>query len=63
MALSVTVAKGGYGGVLLFAISCAGVAVGLLTIAVWRGTMATHILALPSIVPLLFILGDFLRRF
>jgi hypothetical protein len=59
----VTVARGGYDGVLLTAISCAGAAAILLTFAVLRGGMVARIFAALSLVPLVFIVSEFIRRY
>jgi len=58
----VTVAGGRYGGVLRFAMGCAGVAVALLTFGFVRGRLMTRGLAVLGIGPVLFIVEEFLRR-
>jgi hypothetical protein len=59
----VTVARGGYSGVLLTAISCAGVAAVLLAFGIWRGGIVARIFAILGIAPLFFIVSEFIHRY
>ena len=59
----VTVARGGYSGVLLTAISCAGIAAVLLAFGIWRGGIITRVFAVLGIAPIIFIVSDFIRRY
>jgi len=59
----VTIAGRDYNGVLLMAISCAGLATPLLVFAVRRGDLFARIAAAPALIPILFIIGDFIGRY
>ena len=59
----VTVAGGGYNGVLLMAVSSAGLAIPLLAFGVQRGGLLARIVAAAALVPVLFIVGDFIGRY
>lgn len=59
----VTVAHGGYSSVLLTALSCAGLAAVLLAYGIWRGGIAARVFAVLGIVPLIFIVSEFIRRY
>ena len=58
----VTVAGGGYRGVLLTAISCAGIAAALLAFGICRGGLVARVFAVLGIAPFLFIVSEFIRR-
>jgi hypothetical protein len=58
-----TVASGDYNGVLLTAVSCAAIAAVLLTFAGLRGHIVARIFAALGLVPISFIVGEFLLRY
>ena len=59
----ITVARGGYRGVLLTAIACASGGVALLAFGIWRGGVVARVFAVLGIAPLLFIVSEFIRRY
>ncbi len=61
--MTITVARGGYQGVLQFAIACDLAAGVLLSFTLWRGGTIARVAAALGIVPLLFVAWEFLRRY
>ena len=59
----ITVARGGYSGLLLTAISCACIAAFLLAFAMWRGGVVCRVIAALGIAPFLFVVTEFIRRY
>jgi hypothetical protein len=62
MCSNVTVARGGYGGVLLVAMACGTLAVCCLAVPFVRGPLAWRLTAVVLALPVLFVVADFLRR-
>jgi hypothetical protein len=60
---TVTVARGGYQGVLQFAIACDLVAGALLSFAFLRGGIVVRVASALGIAPLLFVAWEFFRRY
>jgi hypothetical protein len=58
----VTVAHGGYTGVLRFAIFCAAIAAILLAFGILRGGKVARVFAVLGIAPFLFIVFEFISR-
>jgi len=59
----ITVARGGYSGLLLTAISCVAIAAVLLAFGVWRGGILCRVFAGLGIAPFLFIVSEFIHRY
>jgi hypothetical protein len=62
-AASLVTGAGGYEPVLRIAISCAGLGALLPAFALGRDGIVARIIAASGFLPLLFIVGDFIRRY
>jgi hypothetical protein len=59
---NVTIARGGYAGVLTAAIVCAALAVLCLAVPVARGPLGWRVAGVVLALPALFVVADFIRR-